>query len=209
MDDTTRSCREFTALLASDAPAPGGGGAAAMAGALGAALCGMVASLTTGRKKYAAVEDEIQQLLERCNTLHERLLDMVAADAEGFLPLARVYGMAKDDPARPAALQAASQTACGAPLRMHIMELCCEAIDYISVFAAKGSRLAVSDAGCAAALLQGGLRAASLNVYINTKAMPDRAAAEGLNRRCDELLRRGTALADAVFDRVKEKLTTL
>ena len=72
-----------------------------------------------------------------------------------------------------------------------------------------GSRLAVSDAGCAAALLHGGLRAASLNVYINTKAMPDRDAAEGLNHRCGALLRRGTALADAVFDRVKRELTTL
>lgn len=178
-----------------------------MAGALGAALCGMVASLTTGRKKYAAVEDEIQQLLKRCNTLQNKLLDMVAADAEGFLPLARVYGMAKDDPARPAALQAASQTACGAPLRM--MELCLEALEAADRLADIGSRLAVSDAGCAAALLQGGLRAASLNVYINTKAMPDRAAAERLNHRCGELLRRGTALANAVFDRVKEELTTL
>lgn len=207
MDDTTRSCREFTALLASDAPAPGGGGAAAMAGALGAALGGMVASLTTGKKKYANVEEEIQQLLKRCNTLQNKLLDMVAADAEGFLPLAQVYGMPKDDPARPAALQEASETACGAPLRM--MALCLEALEAADRLADIGSRLAVSDAGCAAALLQGGLRAASLNVYINTKAMPDRAAAEGLNRRCDELLRQGTALADAVFDRVKEELTTL
>lgn len=207
MDDTTRSCREFTTLLASDAPAPGGGGAAAMAGALGAALCGMVASLTTGRKKYAAVEEEIQQLLKRCNTLQNKLLDMVAADAEGFLPLAQVYGMAKDDPARPAALQAASETACGAPLRM--MALCLEALEAADRLADIGSRLAVSDAGCAAALLQGGLRAASLNVYINTKAMSDRDTAERLNHRCGELLRRGTALADAVFDRVKEELTTL
>lgn len=126
MDDTTRSCREFTTLLGSDAPAPGGGGAAALAGALGAALCTMVASLTTGKKKYAAVEGEIQELLERCKSLQEKLLDMVAADAEGFLPLTQVYGMAKDDPARPAALQAASETACGAPLRM--MELCLEAL---------------------------------------------------------------------------------
>lgn len=207
MDDTTRSCREFTALLASDAPAPGGGGAAAMAGALGAALCGMVASLTTGKKKYANVEEEIQQLLKRCNTLQNKLLDMVAADAEGFLPLTQVYGMPKDDPARPVALQAASETACGAPLRM--MELCLEALEAADRLADIGSRLAVSDAGCAAALLQGGLRAASLNVYINTKAMPDRDTAERLNHRCDELLRRGTALADAVFDRVKEELTTL
>ena len=125
----------------------------------------------------------------------------------GFLPLTQVYGMAKDDPARPAALQAASETACGAPLRM--MELCLEALEAAERLADIGSRLAVSDAGCAAALLHGGLRAASLNVYINTKAMPDRDAAEGLNHRCGALLHRGTALADAVFDRVKRELTTL
>ena len=207
MDDTRRSCREFTALLGSAAPTPGGGGAAALAGALGAALCTMVASLTTGKKKYAAVENEIQKLLKRCETLQGKLLDMVAADAEGFLPMAQVYGMSKDDPARPAALQAASETACGAPLRM--MELCLEALEAAERLADIGSRLAVSDAGCAAALLHGGLRAASLNVYINTKAMPDRAAAEDLNRRCGELLRQGTALADAIFDRVEKELTTL
>lgn len=207
MDDTRRSCREFTALLGSDAPTPGGGGAAALAGALGAALCTMVASLTTGKKKYAAVENEIQELLKRCETLQGKLLDMVAADAEGFLPLTQVYEMAKDDPARPAALQAASETACGAPLRM--MELCLEALEAADRLADIGSRLAVSDAGCAAALLHGGLRAASLNVYINTKTMSDRAAAARLNARCGEMLYRGTALADVVFDRVKKELTTL
>ena len=175
MDDTTRSCREFTALLGSDAPAPGGGGAAALAGALGAALCTMVASLTTGKKKYAAVEGEIQELLERCKSLQEKLLDIVWTEEE---------------------------------LR-RMMELCLEALEAAERLADIGSRLAVSDAGCAAALLHGGLRAASLNVYINTKAMPDRDAAEGLNHRCGALLHRGTALADAVFDRVKRELTTL
>ena len=90
-----------------------------------------------------------------------------------------------------------------------MMELCLEALEAAERLADIGSRLAVSDAGCAAALLHGGLRAASLNVYINTKAMPDRDAAEGLNHRCGALLRRGTALADAVFDRVKQELTTL
>ena len=194
-------------MLGSAAPTPGGGGAAALTGALGAALCTMVASLTTGKKKYAAVEGEIQELLARCKALQEKLLDMVAADAKGFLPLAQVYGMPKDDPGRPAALQAASEMACGAPMRM--MELCLEVLKAADRLADIGSRLAVSDAGCAAALLHGGLRAASLNVYINTKTMSDRGAAEGLNRRCGELLRRGTALADAVFDRVEKELTTL
>ena len=205
MDDTTRSCREFAALLSSAAPAPGGGGAAAMAGALGAALCGMVASLTTGKKRYAAVETEIQELLARCKALQEDLLDLVAADAEGFLPLSRVYGMDRDDPARNAALQAASETACEAPLQM--MALCLDALAAADRLADIGSRLAVSDAGCAAALLHGALRAAALNVYINTKTMPDRQAAETLDRRCGELLRRGTALADGVFSRVERELT--
>ena len=74
MDDTNKTCREFVSALASSAPTPGGGGAAALCGAVGAALCGMVASLTTGKKKYASVEREIQQLLESANALQNKLL---------------------------------------------------------------------------------------------------------------------------------------
>ena len=81
MDDTNKTCREFVAALASSAPTPGGGGAAALCGAVGAALCGMVASLTTGKKKYASVEREIQQLLKRTNALQGELLEQAAADA--------------------------------------------------------------------------------------------------------------------------------
>ena len=81
MDDMNRSCRDFTAVLASGEPTPGGGGAAALCGAVGAALCGMVASLTTGRKRYEAVETEIQQLLKRTNALQDELLEQAAADA--------------------------------------------------------------------------------------------------------------------------------
>ena len=84
MDDMNRSCRDFTAVLASGEPTPGGGGAAALCGAVGAALCGMVASLTTGRKRYEAVETEIQQLLKRTNALQDELLEQ-AAKKRGFL----------------------------------------------------------------------------------------------------------------------------
>ena len=98
MDDTMRSCREFTAVLSSAAPTPGGGGAAALTAAVGTALCGMVANLTTGKKAYSAVEGDIQQLLSTTNALQEKLLDQVAADAEGFLPLASVYALPKDAP---------------------------------------------------------------------------------------------------------------
>ena len=127
MDDTLRSCREFTAVLASAAPTPGGGGAAALTAAIGTALGGMVASLTTGKRAYASVENEIRQLLSTTTALQEDLLDQVAADAEGFLPLAAVYALPKDDPGRAARLLRASEDACAVPLR--IMELCVAALD--------------------------------------------------------------------------------
>ena len=204
MDDTNKTCREFVDILSSAVPAPGGGGAAALCGAVGAALCGMVASLTTGKKTYAAVEDEIQQLLSGTKAFQEELLDQVSADAEGFLPLSRAYAIPKDDPARPTALQAASVTACAAPLR--IMGLCVDALSAAGRLADIGSRLAVSDAGCAAAILRGALEAASLNVLVNTKTMIDPVAAEELNRRCLALLAQGTVEGDRIFRTVRDRL---
>lgn len=201
MDYTTRSCREFVDVLASDAPAPGGGGAAALVGAIGTALGNMVGALTVGKKKYADVEGEIRALIARCGSLQSELLDQVPADAEGFVPLAKAYSIPKDDPARDETLETATLTACAVPVR--IMELCCESLDVIAVMAEKGSRLAVSDAGCAAVVVKAALQAASLNVFINTKILRDRGQAEALNDKCLAMLRRYCALADGIFERVK------
>ena len=134
MDYTTKSCREFVTVLASNEPAPGGGGASALVAAIGTALGNMVGSLTVGKKKYADVEAEIIALQKKCDALQTELLDQVPADAEGFIPLANAYGIPKDDPDRPRIMEEATITACKVP--MHIMELCCEAIDAIEVFAA-------------------------------------------------------------------------
>ena len=203
MEDTTlKSCREFVSLLASDAPAPGGGGAAALVGAIGTALGNMVGALTVGKKKYADVEEKIKCLMSRCNELQTQLLDQVAADAEGFVPLARAYGIPKDDPNRAETLERATVTACQAPMR--IMELCCDSLNVIAVMAEKGSRLAVSDAGCAAALVKAALQAASLNVFINTKTLRDRALAQEMNEKCLDMLELYGALADQVFNQVKD-----
>ena len=202
MDDTLRSCREFTAVLASAAPTPGGGGAAALTAAIGTALGGMVASLTTGKKTYASVESEIQQLLSMTNALQKKLMDQVAADAEGFLPLAAVYALPKDDPTRAEKLAQASEAACAAPL--HIMELCVESLTAAGRLADIGSQLAVSDAGCAAAILGGALRAASLNVLVNTRVMG--VAGAPLTERFLALLAQGEAASDAVFMQVKNGL---
>ena len=201
MDMTTKSCREFVTVLASNEPAPGGGGASALVAALGTALGNMVGALTVGKKKYADVEEEIKALMKKCDDLQTQLLDQVPADAEGFVPLAKAYGIPKDDPSRPEILEQATITACQVP--MHIMELCCESIRAIKVFADKGSRLAVSDAGCGAAIVKSALQAASLNVFINTKTLQDRALAEQMNAKCLAMLDEYGKLADEIFESVK------
>ena len=201
MDMTMESCRTFVEVLASNAPAPGGGGAAALVGAIGTALGNMVGSLTVGKKKYADVEAEIVALKEKCDKLQTELLDQVPADAEGFVPLAKAYGIPKDDPTREEVLEAATITACQVPMR--IMELCCESLDAISVFAAKGSRLAVSDAGCGATIVKAALQAASLNVFINTKTLRNRELAEEMNAKCLGMLDQYGKMADEIFETVK------
>lgn len=201
MDMTLESCRKFVEVLASDAPAPGGGGAAALVGAIGTALGNMVGSLTVGKKKYADVEEEIIALKAKCDALQKELLDQVEADDIGFVPLAKAYGIPKDDPNRDKILEEATITACAVP--MHIMELCCEAIEHISVFAAKGSRLAVSDAGCGAVCCKAALQAASLNVFINTKSLKNREVAEEMNDKANGMLNKYCAMADEIFVSVK------
>ena len=201
MDMTLASCREFVTVLASDAPAPGGGGAAALVGAIGTALGNMVGSLTVGKKKYAAVEEEIIALKKKCDDLQKQLLDQVEADEVNFLPLAKAYGIPKDDPNRDKVLEEATIIACSTP--MHIMELCCEAIEAVSVFAAKGSRLAVSDAGCGAVCCKAALQAASLNVFINTKSLKNREVAEEMNAKANGMLDKYCAMADEIFASVR------
>jgi len=201
MDMTTRSCREFVTVLASNEPAPGGGGASALVAALGTALGNMVGSLTVGKKKYADVEEEIIALKAKCDALQNELLDQVPADAEGFVPLAKAYGIPKDDPTRAETLEKATIIACQVP--MHIMELCCKSLDAIKVFADKGSRLAVSDAGCGAVIVKSALQAASLNVFINTKTLANRAVAEEMNAKCLGMLDTYGKLADEIFETVK------
>lgn len=202
MDYTQNSCREFVKVLSSDAPAPGGGGAAALVGAIGTALSNMVGALTLGKKKYADVEEQIKRLMSRCDYLQRELLDQVEADAEGFLPLAAAYGIPNEDPNRERLLEEATLTACTVPIR--IMELCCESMDVIEEMAQKGSRLAVSDAGCAAVIVKSALYAASLNVFINTKTLKDRDAAGELNKKCLEMISVYGAKADEVFETVKD-----
>lgn len=208
MEMMEQSCTRFLAELAGKAPVPGGGGAAALVGAAGVALGNMVGCLTTGKKKYAAVEADIQALNARAEALRRELEALVQADAEAFAPLAAAYGLPKDTPAqaahKAAVLEAALDTACAVPLE--IMQKCAEGIVLVEEYAAKGSVLAVSDAGCAAALCKAALQSASLNVFINTKLMTDRPRADALDAQADALLNEYISRADAVFASVTNKL---
>ena len=199
-----RTLREFTDELASNAPVPGGGGAAALVGAVGIALGDMVGELTTGKKKYADVEEDIQRLMTEAKAVKDEFIRLIDADAEAFAPLAKAYGIPKDQPGRDKIMEEALKN--GAAVPMDIMRTCGKALDIIGEFAEKGSRLAISDAGCAAACCKAAIRAASLNVFINTKSMKDRDFADQLNAEADELLAKYNQLADEIFDSVAGRL---
>ena len=121
---------------------------------------------------------------------------------QGFEPLAKAYGIPKDAPGRDQIMEDATLVACRVPMK--IMELCCESLDAIQVFADKGSRLAVSDAGCGAVCVKAALQAASLNVFINTKTLKNRALADEMNAKCLGMLEKYGAMADEIFGTVKD-----
>ena len=126
MEMMDKTCKDFLGELASRSATPGGGGAAALVGAVGAALGNMVGCLTAGKPKYAAVEGDILALNQKAAALRARLEGLVEADAAAFAPLAKAYGIPKDDPARPAVMARALEAAAAVPLE--IMEACGEAI---------------------------------------------------------------------------------
>ncbi len=204
MEMMDKSCALFLEELASKSAVPGGGGAAALVGAVGAALGNMVGALTLGKAKYAAAEPDIRALNERAEALRKRLEGLVKADAEAFAPLARAYSIPKDDPARAGIMAEALDAAAAVPLE--IMAACCEAVALLEEYAAKGSALAVSDAGCGAAFCRAALAAASLNVAVNTRLMADRGRAAALDAQAGALLEEYIPRADAVFAAVSGRL---
>ena len=204
MDFTKNSCRDFVAVLASNEQVPGGGGAAALVGALGAALCSMVGNLTVGRKKYAAYEEDLKRMLADGETVRSKLLALVDADAENFAPLAKAYSIPKDDPTRAEVLEKVTVAACDAPMEM--MRWTCKAVDLLAEMLDKGSVTLVSDVGCGALCCEAALESASMNVFVNTKTLQDREVAGKLESEADEMLRVYGVKARQVADEVTRRL---
>ncbi len=191
---------DFTAQLASAQPAPGGGGAAALTGALAASLTAMAANVTAANPRYAERSDALRSLIDACETQRTTLLALIEADAAGFLPLQKAYAIPRTDPDRAAKLAAAAQTACLAPLAM--LEHCMQTALLLTAALETASPLLRSDVGCAAALCRAAAEAAAMNVFVNTGLLaPDeRAATEA---RAEDLraavVQSCTQTADAVF----------
>ena len=202
------TCQEFCEILASKAPVPGGGGASALAGALAIALGNMVGNLTIGKKKYAAVEEEIWACNVQSEDLRLRFLDLIQADGDSFAPLAAVYrlpsGTEEEKAVKEEKLQTALVDACVVPEQ--IMECCMEALRLIDIYEDKGSVMAVSDAAAAALLAKSALSAAALNLRINAKSLQDREAAEAILERMNARIAEGDALADEIYARALNKL---
>jgi len=203
-----KSVQTFLGQLASKASTPGGGSAAAIMGAMGAALVSMVANLTVGKKKYAAVEVEMQGLLERSETLCARLTDMIQADVDVFDRVMAAYGMPKetDDETRTRthAIQAALKDATDVPLACAC--LCADVIELCRPVAEKGNANVISDAGVAVLAAHAALRSAALNVYINIGGIEDQDFANERRRRLDGILAQTGDLTEQVYQLVKSKL---
>ena len=190
MNTAEQSCGAFLDALASKAPVPGGGGASALAGALGAALCTMVGNYTVGKQKYAAVEEDVKALMARAGDLRARLLGLVDTDAAAFEPLSRAYAIPKEDPSRG-----------------EVMERCLRAIDLHSEMLDKGSVMVLSDVGTGAVLCWGALYGAWLNVKVNTKSMADRPYAEAMNDEADGLVEQYWKRAEQIYESVMGRYT--
>ena len=203
---THSSVRDFAAALASGEPVPGGGGAAALAGALGAALAAMVCNFTIGRKRYQAIEPEMRALLSRADAIRAELLDLVDADAEAYGKVVEGQALPKDSPEqvveRDRHIQAALAESVRVPLRVAV--LAADAVALCEPIAERGNQRLISDAGVAALLADAALRSAALNVRVNLGNLRDeklvsesRAAIARLLASAAEVKPRVMALVEA------------
>lgn len=203
-----KSCLQFIDELSSKAPVPGGGGASALVGSIGVALGSMVGNLTSGKKKYADVEEDIQALLKKSEALIMRLNQLVQKDAAVFEPLAKAYGMPSETEdekqEKELVLQEVLIQATRVPLA--IAECSLEGIRLLEQYAKKGSRLVLSDAGVGAVFCKSAIQGAKLNVLINLKLMKDEKLKKELGDQMTAIEEEGLNLADQVYRYVEEQL---
>lgn len=205
---TQKPVSTFLNELASSAPAPGGGSAAALGAAIGAALVSMVANLTVGKKQYVDVEEDIQRILERSETLRRRCEELLEQDVAAYTKVSEAYKMPRDTDeqkeARSAAIQDALKGATSVP--MALAEACVEILKLCPESAEKGNVRAVSDVGVGALMAEAALRAAALNVWINLGSIKDQDFVRREGERLNALLDGKAQLKEEILKDVEAKL---
>ncbi len=195
---------EFVNLTASDAPAPGGGSAAALEGALGAALAAMVCALTVGKKKYADVQELAIESQKKADGLKARFVDVIDRDTKAFSAVSAVFSMPKDTDeqkaARKAAMQEALKGCTKTPFEM--MQLSCETLELPRSLVGHLNASAASDLGCAALSLKAAVQGAWLNVLINISGISDEAFAAEYRKNGEALLAKALPLADEIYQEI-------
>lgn len=199
---------QFLDSLASKDPVPGGGGASALAACIGVALTMMVGNLTVGKRKYAEVETQVIELLNKSKKMEEEFRDLIKKDAEVFLPLSKAYSMPTNNEQeiidKKQTLQLALIPAATVPLE--IAEKAVEALLIASEMSKIGSRLVISDSGVSVTMLKAAIQGAKLNVLINTKLMEESIQKQEILKRLDIAVFSGLAIADEVYSYVEGEL---
>jgi len=202
------SCKNFINALASKAPIPGGGGAAAFGGAIGMALSNMVGNLTVGKKKYTHVEPEVIELIKKGETIIQELMALIDEDARVFEPLSKAYSLPKETPEqiqfREETIEQLCKNACQVP--MQIMEKAYEGILIHQRMGQIGTTIAISDVGCGVTFLKSTLIAAQLNVLINFKFIQDKNYIEKYSAELKPFFDKGCQVADETLKTVTDKL---
>lgn len=200
--------QELLEVLSSKQPTPGGGGGSALAGALGTALGLMVGNLTVGKKKYAAVEEEVKAAMSKLAAMQRYFMDLADSDASVFAPLAAAYslptGTEEEKTRKAEVMERCLMDATRVPL--DIMEQGVKALEVLEGLEQKGSVMAVSDVGVAAQLLRTAVTGAAMNVYINTKSMKKRFIADEFNQRAARFMRQGVEQADRIYEKVLKRI---
>lgn len=208
MQLTEETVQRYTERLASDHPTPGGGSAAAVAGALAAASAAMVASFTVGREKFADVEDDVQRILEALQDQRECLLELTDADADAYSQVGAAYGMPRETDeekqARREAIQEALKAAAEVPTG--VAEACAQVIAVLEELARKGNPNLISDVGVAAQLALAALRCAELNVEVNLAFIKDQDYIAQKRQLLHQLMTESEPAARAAVDYVRNEI---
>jgi formiminotetrahydrofolate cyclodeaminase len=198
---TTKPLNQFLDELASSSPAPGGGSAAALSGALGAALTSMVCRLTIGKKKYADVQKEMDSALTRSEELRSFFFKLVEEDTEVFNSVMKAFAMPKDTEkqknTRIAAIEEATEKATLVPLR--VIELCREGLLLTKIAAEKGNINCISDTGVSALMLRAACAAAALNVRTNLSSLQNKPFVDNAKARMNRILKEVEDLTHGVL----------